>query len=293
MKTKVIVYSGKLEIMELPAQSVRQGHLLVKTLYVYLGEVEKILFKGIEPINNPVVPGGSGVVRVLEDPSSKHSELSGKPYIVSPIGKSGLLGLDVNGLLATYQGIHPSYLYKHVSNPSPIHSIYPYLAYSITVGRKAFGTTLVIGCNLFELATAYYLQEHRGSDVTIICSNIPRHLKLGKFRFYKHVSDLARQYDTIVVGFDSYPLVHEVLKSINTENLLISMFSRLYTLPLKPGFNARVEYVDSVEVDEEQRVVEELSKRFMRNIKVVDVDSIEKVTGLLPPKGLGVIVKFR
>lgn len=291
MRIKSIVFYGKTELYEKTTIAVKHEYLLVKPLYVYLSVIEKILYSGYEPLLKPVIPGSSGVVRILEDPSGKHSDLSGRLAIVSPIGKYGILGLDEDGLLSSYSSIHPSYIYRYVEEAKAIYSLYPYIAYSINLGIQSAGLTVIIGCDIVEIGLAYYIINYKGEKPIIICSNIPRYLRSGKLRFYKHVSDLPDKCNTIVLGYDKYSLIYSVLNKISTEKILITCYSRLKLLPLRKRINIRVSYIDSIgEVD--PGIVEDIARSINRYVRKIKTKDIEELPGLLPPRKMGIIVEF-
>jgi len=291
LRVEAIKYHGKLEVFELPAQEVKHGHVLAKTLYVFLSALEKVLMSGWEPVVKPVVPGSAGVVRVLEDPSGRFSELSGRVFTVSPLGAGGVLGLDADGLLSTYQSLHVSYLYTPVSEPKPYHSLQPYTAYSLSLGMRVHGTTLIVGCEFPEIALATYLSEYRGEEPVLLCSNPPRYARIP-VKVHKNIGDLDKQYASIVIGCAPPSLIHDLLREVRTENIVVSAFSRLKTLPLTPGITARVKYVDRISAEVEQEVVEELSKKLAHIIRVARVNSIEQAIGFLPPRGMGVVLEI-
>ncbi len=272
---------------------VKPGYLLVKPIYVYLGVVEKILYSGYEPLYKPIIPGSSGVVRVLEDPSNKYGELSGKLAIVSHIGKYGVLGLDEDGLLSNYSSIHPSYIYGYVEEAKPVHAIYPHIAYSISLGRETSGLTVILGCNLPEIITAYYIKKYKDEEPVILCSNIPRYLKVGKLKFYRHVSNLPSSCNTIVVGYDKYSLIHEALSRVSAEKIIVSIYSRLNILPVKRGVNTHLLYIDSVDGIEHE-ILDDIGKYIIRKyLKIVKAEDIGEIPGLLPPRRMGVVVELR
>jgi len=293
MKARALKYYGKLEVVESPAQHVRHGHILVKVMYVFISEVEKILFSGWEPVVKPITPGSSGVVRVLEDPSGKHSEMSGRACTVSPLGVNGVLGLDTDGLLSTYQSLHPSYIYSTVQDPKPLHSIQPYVAYSATLGEKTYGSTLIVGCEFSETATAMYISSYKGEEPVLICSNPLRPVRALGFKVYKHVGDLDKRYDTVVIGHESFSLIHSVLSEVSAENIVVSAFSRLKAIPVTSKLSARVRYVSRVELEEGYSAVEEISKKLMHFLRVLSISSPEEVTGIMPPRGLGIILELK
>ena len=75
MRVKAVAYDGTARIVEDVALAVRPGHLVAKPIYVYLGLTERIVSTGQELVAKPVVPGSSGIVRIIEDPVGLHLSL--------------------------------------------------------------------------------------------------------------------------------------------------------------------------------------------------------------------------
>jgi len=198
LKVRSIVFNGKYDVIEKEIIPVKHGEVLAKPYYIYLGIVEKILYKGLEPFTKPIIPGSSGVVRIIEDPSN--GELSGKIAIISPIGPHGILGLDVNGILSTYTSINHKYIAGFINEPRPIHSIYPYISYGASIGKETYGSTLIIGCELDSIITAIYLKKMKEEEPHIICSKPIKHLKYLGFNIYREPGNLAKKYDTSLIN---------------------------------------------------------------------------------------------
>ncbi|MEM4570889.1 MAG: hypothetical protein QXE66_06240, partial [Desulfurococcaceae archaeon] len=65
MKQQLLVYSGQLEVIEYPGVVVHEG-VLVKPLFIYVGDFEKAVLSGHIPVSRPTTLGAVGVVRIIE-----------------------------------------------------------------------------------------------------------------------------------------------------------------------------------------------------------------------------------
>lgn len=291
MRIESLVYDGSIDIVYRDTVIVKYSYLFVKTLYVYLGLVEKILIDNYEPFNKPVVIGSSGVAKIIEDPSGLTSELSGKNAVVSPFGLQGILGLEQDGLASNYTQIHSSYIYKYVSEVKPHYTIYPYIAHGLKLCKDAENPVLIIGCNLTSISSALYL-THIGLDKPdIVCSKTPSFIRDYGFKILQHTSDLLPKYNTIIVNYEKYSLIHEVLDNIVYKKLVLTNLSRVRILPIKKGIDIRIIYVDSSR-DIEENYVEKIAREVFRDIKIVRVKSLSEVIGLMPPKRFGLVIEL-
>lgn len=291
MRVESLVYSGLAGVLERNVVAVKHGHLLVKPLYVYFGTVERAIFSGYEPLVRPVVIGSSGVVKVIEDPSGASSEYSGRIAVVSPIGPRGVLGIDVDGIASTYSELHGGYIYKLAPEARPVLAIHPYVAYGLTLRREAEGSTLIVGCDSSTVAFALSSHSSNSDRPDIICSRAPSYLRARGLKLLKHASDLLPKYDTVVVSFERYSLVHEVLSSVGFSKLVLAAFSRLVSAPIKRGLNAKIVHVDRIG-EVEAAEVENVAKELLEFVRVHRVRGLSEVAGLLPPQKLGLIVEI-
>lgn len=291
LKIESLVYNGSINTITKNTISVKYGYLLVKTLYVYIGLVEKIVLNNYEPIIKPIIMGSSGIVKIIEDPSGLTSELSGKTAVVSPFGLQGILGLDQDGLASNYTQLHTSYIYKYVTEAKPYYTIYPYIAHSLKLCKEAENPVLIIGCNIVSISSALYL-THIGLDKPdLICSRIPSFLKNYDLKILQHVSDLLPKYNTVIVSYEKYSLIHDVLRNIIYNNIVLTSLSRVRNIPIKAGLNARINYIDSVDYIDDGSI-NEILRIISKDIKIIRVKSLSESIGLLPPRKFGLIIEL-
>lgn len=291
MKTETLVYNGSVRFIDRSIASVKYSYLLVKTLYVYLGLFEKILLSYSEPLVKPITLGSGGVVKIIEDPSGLSSELSGKNAVVSPFGSQGILGLEQDGLASNYTQIHSSYIYKYITEPRPHYAVYPYVAYGITLCEETGNPVLIVGCDIVSISAAIYLKSIGLDKPDILCSRLPSFLKKYDLKILQHINDLLPRYDTVVVSYEKYSLIHSVLDFIDYKKLVLTNTSRVRIIPVKRNINTRVVYLDYIrEVDEKS--VEKITREIFRDVKIIRVKSLSEAVGLLPPRRFGLIIEL-
>jgi len=123
----------------------------------------------------------------------------------------------------------------------------------------------------------------------MFCSRVPKYTRFLRLKTTTNTGGLAKSYDTVILGYEKYPLIHDLLSSTQYSKLLVTPFSRITSIPVKCGDRARVIYECKIEgVDPD--ITDYLEKEIRRYLKIVRVKDLEEILGLLPPKGLGVIV---
>ncbi len=294
MRVKKIIFDGyKNLLVETNMLASRKGEFLAKPLYIYLGVIERILYKGYEPHIKPVVLGSSGIARVIEDQYSVNENLSGKIVIVKPYGREGLLGIDRDGLLSTYTSIPRNYVYGFMNSIYPYEVLRPYISYAINISKELYGSVLIIGCELPAILTALYLSKIRREEPIIICSGSPRIVKSFGLKVFKNIGDLAIRYNSIVVDYDKPSLINNVLEHIEYNKIVITIFSRLRYLPTYPGRHIIVEYYTSFkDYEEDVNSYKELLNIVKKHIRVIKIDDLEKILEIIPPRRLGTIVEL-
>jgi len=290
MRVKSLVFhNGVLETVEHDSFVLNQPYLLAKPLYVYVGLIEQILFNQYEPLHRNVIPGSSGVVRIIEDPYSGGKDLSGEIAVVKMFIDHKVVGLDVDGLLSTYVALSREAIYGYVNEPNPIHALLPYISYSIKLGDEAYGSTLIIGCGLPSILTGIYMSRFRGNEPVLICSDIPRRLKRSGLRIYRNTGDLSSSYDTIIVSYENYSFITSVLESTSCRKLIITPFSRLRNIPLNRVDEVVLKYMSSFD-NVANKHVEELALFVKKIVRYISIDDLGKARELIPPRGYGLVI---
>jgi len=166
--------------------------------------------------------------------------------------------------------------------------LYPHIAYVLNIGFEINGSTLIVGCNLPEITLSVFLEKYRDVETSILCSYIPKFVK-GKFKIYNDISYVRFDWNNAVIGFDKPSLIFNVLDSIEVNNVYITVYSRLKTIPVKPSIDMYVKYYDNIRsVDE--KLIEDVYRYIGGFIKTVSVKDIEEAVNLLKIRGLGVII---
>jgi hypothetical protein len=290
LRQKLVVYSDKVEVVEHPCVVVKES-VLVKPIYVYLGELERHLLEGSLPSTRPVVLGGSGVVRVVEVQGGE-TELTGRVYTVTPIGPRGLLGYEEDGLLGNFVSISRSYLDDLLVDPRPIDAVRPLVKHAYSLVTKVSEPVLIEGCNLLGIAAGLILR-YMGVEALFYCEQRVRLALQYGFNVYKHISELATRWSTVILTGINQSVKYKLLQRLTANTVVISPLSTTSWIPITPhGGEARILIPrggEAIEHSIMRKVLDDLS----RGLKVLEIDDVKSVLGLLPPRGLGVIVSLR
>ncbi|GEM_PF-1083697 len=294
MKQKSLVYSsGLVDVVEYPAVVV-SGEILAKTLYVYIGDLERSVLMGITPLIKPITLGSAGVVRVVEVLSNK-TEYTGKYYTVTPLGDRGLLSVSVNGLLSNYVSLDDSYLEEEVSSPVPQDAVKPLLNHTLLLASRCEEPVLVEGCGFVGVALGLLLRE-MGVETQLYCESGKRNALLFDLNIMSHISNLNKKWRTIVITSLDAASKYRVMRKLEYSNLVISALSLTDWIPVKSSLNVKVSVTGrgNTSVSELESVIMNKSKKILqilqRALKTIKVSDLEAVKGLLPPRGLGTIV---
>lgn len=286
MRTKALVYSGRLEAVEYPFVAVHD-EILVKPLYIYLGDLERAVMQGYLPVNKPLVLGSMGVVKaveVLEGPT----EYTGKNCVVTPLGSKGVLGIEVDGLLSNYASIPSSYIDEEVAEPTPLDAIKPLIKHASELAANSTEPVIVEGCGLLGLATGLALRL-LGVEPVFYCEEEGGRAQSYGFEVHRHTGNLSTRWSTLVVTSTSPSAKYALLKHLEYKQLVISPLSFTSWIPIRPGSTRVINPWKS----ENYTFIKRVAKELGRNIKVYSVQNVEEVVGLLPPRGLGVIISFK
>lgn len=289
MRQQAVVFDGHIEVREYPGAVVRES-AFVKPIYIYIGDIERAIVENKIPISKPIVLGSTGIVRVLEVISNE-TEYTGKVYTVSAMGFKGILGVDEDGILATYSSIHPSYLDEQLLEPSPIDALRPIVRHSIDITRLVDEPALVEGCGVIGISTGLILR-YMGMEPMFYCEEMKRGALAYGFTVASHISEISKRWNTIVLTGINNTSKHRVLKTVEFSKLVISRMSFTKWIPLPDSSRSYKVYVVNrgglIDEGYVRRVLSELSK----NIKIHILSSLESLIGLLPPKGLGYVISI-
>ena len=292
MRQKCLVYSsGFVDVVEYPAVII-SGSILAKTIYVYIGDLERGLLSGVIPVTRPLIPGSLGVVRVIEVLSEK-TEYTGKYYTVTPLGARGLLGVDTNGLLSNYASLDETYLEEEVVSPTPLDALKPILRHAVLLASKCEEPVLIEGCGLISVTLGALLRD-LGVDVQFYCENNARSALVFGFNVTSHISNLSKKWRTIVITSLNSASKYRVMRELEYSNLVVSALSLTELIPVRRECSVRVVVIGKGGFLGELRDLVDRGKKVLRGlsraIKVVKTSELESIKGLLPPRGLGTII---
>jgi DNA-binding HxlR family transcriptional regulator len=281
------------DIVEYPAVVI-SGGVLAKTVYVYIGDLERGILSGLIPVNKPLILGSSGVVRVIEV-LGERTEYTGKYYVITPLGNRGFLGLSVNGLLSNYVSLDDSYLEEELSLPTPIDAIRPFFKHVALLASMCEEPVLVEGCGLIGVMLGGFLRE-LGMNSQLYCESGKRNASVLDLNVTSHISNLSKKWRTLVITSLNTASKYRVMSELEYSNLVISALSLTELIPLKRSCSMRVvvvrrEHHKGVEeyiVNRGKKVLHEL----FRAIKVIKASDLDSIRGLLPPRGLGTIIEL-
>lgn len=290
MKLKSMIYSGNLEISELPAVVLTPGRVLAKPMAVYIGDVERDVLNNEIAITKPLVLGSTGIVKIIETYGDMPGFI-GKEFTVSPMGDDGLLGINTNGLLASYINLHPSHIEEETCTRNPSEALKPLIRHAVSLSAKCVEPVLVEGCDLIGIATGLAIRAS-GVEPIFYCERGARNALAHGFEVYGHLSNLSNKYRSVLITSRNVAVHYKLLRNLEISKLLISPLSLMNWIPLRGIGSVDIEIVTK-ERDINDNVVKNTLNTVSRMIKVFVVEDIEATRGLLPPRGLGFIVVFK
>lgn len=289
MKQQLLIYSGQLEVIEYPGVVVHEG-VLVKPLFIYVGDFEKAVLEGRIPVSKPVTLGAVGVARIVEA-VGPFTEYTGKIYTVTPFGARGILGVEENGLLATFTSLHVSYLDEPLLNPSPLDAIRPLIKHSVELARLCEEPVLVEGCGLIGVAVGMALR-HREVEPVFYCEEARRNALSYGFTVASHISELNRKWSNVILTSTNTMSKYKVSRDLDYRKLIISKLSFTSWIPVKRGASSlEVKIVDKGD-DVPTSLVKNIMGDLNKGIKIHNVTGLEHSIGLFPPKSLGSIISL-
>lgn len=294
MRQKSLVYSsGVVEAVEYPAVVVT-GSVLGKTVYAYIGDIERGVISGYIPVNKPVVLGSSGIVRVIEVLSEK-TEYTGKYYTVTPFGSRGILGLSINGLLSNYVSLDDSYLEEELTTPTPMDALRPFFKHVAQLASVCEEPVLVEGCGLTGVMLGGFLRE-LGLTSHHYCERGRRNASVLDLDVTSHISNLSRKWRTLVITSLNTASKFRVMREVEYSKLVISVLSLTDLIPLKANYSVKVVVVGRENSTSLSEYVINKGKKtlqgLLKAIRVIKASDLESIRGLLPPRGLGTVIEF-
>ncbi len=289
MKQKVVVFDGALRIVENPAVALNPGHMLVKPLIIHLGFPEKLITSGLMPFKIPVTPGSMGVVKVIET-YNDDSSIIGKNIVISPFHNEEILGVDRNGLLGNFVSLPTGFVHSAIEKPQAIHALTPLVHHAYAIAEKIHDNPLILGCELLSILTGIF-SRNKEFEPTFICAEDPREPhKLG-FKVFKNLGEVPETVKSLIITSYNPILTGAVLEKIRPQHIIVSplSFTSFLKLPLKD--KVLIERVTSFRVESFSEVEKGL-REVKNEIRIVEVDDVEKTLGLIPPRGLGIVVKY-
>ncbi|MEM4586747.1 MAG: hypothetical protein QXZ39_03310 [Desulfurococcaceae archaeon] len=292
MRNKYVLVSENINVIEEEFTLAEPNSMICKPLFIYLGFLEKKLFSNTYFPKKPVIPGSSGVAKVIEDPSGRRGDLSGKLVIVKPFSRHGLIGLERNGLLTHFASIPPENIWGFINQPKPFHAIIPYVSHAINLVELGEDPSIVLGCNIIGIAVALVLKKTGREEPVIVCENPPRSVKRLGLEIYESISATSKSYSTVYVADGDFPFIHDSLHELNYRNVIISSYVMLKYLPLKREFEAKIiSTFDDKSFN--YSLVSSISTTLMKALSYVEINDISESILLLPPRDLGVIVNVK
>ncbi|MEM0004137.1 MAG: hypothetical protein QXN97_02250 [Desulfurococcaceae archaeon] len=290
MKEKTLIYSGVLEVIEYPGVIFKES-ILVKPLYVYIGDIEKEIVTGHLPINKPIKLGSMGVVRVVEVQGS-NTEYSGQTYSVSPFGSKGLLGISEDGILANFSSIHPSYLDEPLLEVTPMDALRPLIKHGFELAKNSVEPVLIEGCGLIGLITGLSLRS-LGMEPLFYCEEGSRVASSYGFTCTSHLGNISKKWGSIILTSSNMASKHRILVNLDYSRLVLSRLSHTTWIPLKNDFSSVQIVLVGKGGNLDQRIYRQIMNDIGKRIKVYEAVDLNDALGLFPPRGLGFILSIK
>ena len=289
LKQKVVVFDDSLRIVENPAIALIPGYMLVKPLIIYLGFPEKLITSGLMPFKTPVIPGSMGIGRVVETYNGDGS-IVGRNIVISPFHNEEVLGVDRNGLLGNFVSLPTGYIHSTVEKPRALQALTPLVHHAYALADKLHDNPLILGCELLSILTGIF-SRNKGFEPAFICGDGLREASKFGFKVFKNLGEMPPTVKTLVITSYSPILTGAVVEKTHPQHIIVSplSFTNYLKLPLRE--KVVIERVTSFRVEsfnETEKGLQEVKNE----VKVVEVDDVEKTLGLIPPRGLGVVVKY-
>ncbi|MGC9012046.1 hypothetical protein [Thermogladius sp.] len=286
MRNKAVVYDGSLSYSDMPAVVLNRGMVLVKNSMAYVGFQDEELLEGREPVILPRLLGSVCAGRVIEAP--EHPHLTGKFIVTNPLVGGSRSVLDVDGCLSTYFQVDPKRVYGTYPALEPVNLLEPYASHALELAGKSEGNTLVLGCNVVGIMTAIALRD-KGLEPYLLCEKCLAQAKKLGLRAFRNVGDLPLDLETLVV-VEAAPSLWDLADRSPLRRLVVSGFSGTRSLRLGLSRELVVVYLDTV-TPATGGEARRLAERALSLVKVFNVKSVEEAVGLLPPRGLGTILR--
>lgn len=293
MFVRGLLFDGELRVFESRYVVLPPRTYLVKPLYIYLGPVTRYVMEGILPFNPPIRLGEAGLVRVIEASPGIKSNYAGKIAIVKPVGSKGVLSKDLDGLSANYTYIYEDYIHGFSSKARALYTLQPFLDLAYSFIKDSGDNILIIGCDLIGIATGLVARV-KGLSYNLYCrDNYGIARKLG-LNTHRNIGDLNPEYDSIILSTPHSSDMYNILENIKTRRILLNPLYGIRHVYI--GMNTRLsislhELRNGIIRDNNYYNTLHMLARYVKIIGLGEGE-FEKVRGLLPPKGLGVIISL-
>lgn len=291
MRQRSVVFDGGVRVADLPFVKVEQGEVLAKTIYVYVGQLERSIINHAAIPPRRVILGSSGVVKAIETTSNDTSTV-GKYLVVSPLSRYGVLAYNIDGLLANYSAVKPEHVLEELVEADPHIALKPLVAHGVELGLESEGTALIAGCNLVALSAALTLRES-STEPVMYCESSPRPVAQLGLSIARHMGNLPSRVDSVILTEPGVSIHYKLLKHVDPRKVIVSPLSLSTWIPVNPRVGKTViVYLDSVR-NSEPRLTDRILRELSGFVKRIEIDDVEKAVGLLPPQGLGFILVLR
>jgi hypothetical protein len=199
---KSLIWGPGLKVTEISIPPVPLGWVLAKVLTAYLGPLERAVMLGVQPVSSGRILGGLGIVRVIESGVNVEDFALGGVYAVQPHSNYGLLGIDVDGIIAEYAIIPkdslipiPRSMLREPFLPLWLEFSYLKEIKEIVTGKEV----LIIGCGFGGLVTARYLQNE--SNIKVGCVSKALFNDIASYGIeIMSIDNIRRKFDVIILA---------------------------------------------------------------------------------------------
>ncbi|MGC8953182.1 hypothetical protein [Desulfurococcus amylolyticus] len=291
LRQRSIVFDGTVKLHELPFIEVEHGDILAKTVFVYVGQIERnIMNHNITPPGR-IILGASGVVKAIET-SGSNTSVTGRYITISPLSRHGILAYNVNGLLADYVSVKPEHVFEESLNANPYTAVKPFIAHGIELGAEAEGVTLIVGCNITAFSTALFTGRSNGEPI-LYCRDSTRLAQYLGLNIVSHVSNIPSRINTLVLTEPGADIYYRLLKEITPQKIVVSPFSFTTWIPINHRLEKTVITYKNTIRNTNPGAAENILHELSSFVKIIEIGDIEKTIGLLPPKELGSIIVLK
>ena len=272
-----------------------RGYYLVKPLYVVIDNTLNALVNGYIPFKPPIIPGSTGLVRILEPGYGARPDLSGLLAIISPISKKGILGIEINGLLAKHVAIPEDTIALIVEKKHPMYSIGYYVAVANKVAELSKDQRLlIIGAGLTGFLAAI-LSRESSLETDVFTLSRPRIHLLKKIGINNvgPTPIFKGPYDVIFYNFQTSIYLDKFLNLLRRNGILvINPFIRNIMITLETRLFEKVEIIHAHPTRSHYHGFEKIWNVLKRELRIINVDSFSAIENIRPYNMLGLIISL-